>query len=72
MKVEDKGTTLVITIDKNKDLIRSSSGKTLIVASSGGNQPCGVTINGQALRVGVNAYIPAPGAPLGNNGGGSK
>ena len=35
----------------------SSSGKTLTVASSNGNKPTDVQINGQPVIVGVNAYI---------------
>jgi len=35
----------------------SASGKTLIVATSGGNQPTTATIDGKPVIVGVNAYI---------------
>jgi len=35
----------------------SSSGKTLTVASSNGNKPTDVQINGSPVIVGVNAYI---------------
>ena len=35
----------------------SSSGKTLTVASSNGNKPTDVQINGHPVIVGVNAYI---------------
>jgi hypothetical protein len=71
MKVTDKGNTLIIEIDKEKELLPSSTGKTLTVASSRGNQPVGININGQALRVGVNAYIAAPSGSAGPSGNGS-
>ncbi len=35
----------------------SATGKTLTVASSGGNKPTDVTINDKPVIVGVNAYI---------------
>ena len=35
----------------------STSGKTLIVASSGGNVVTSATVNGQPVVVGVSAYI---------------
>lgn len=39
----------------------SSTGKTLTVASSNGNQPTEARINGLSVIVGVNAYIkPEP------------
>ncbi|MDD2715332.1 MAG: hypothetical protein PHW04_05500 [Candidatus Wallbacteria bacterium] len=50
MKVD--GETLTITIDLSKDFGASSSGKTIIVASSEGN----VTVPGRAEKVGINVY----------------
>ena len=38
----------------------SASGKTLIIASSHGNQPTQETVDGQAIRIGLNAYIYPP------------
>lgn len=35
----------------------SASGKTLVVASSHGNQPTAATVEGRPVVVGVNAYI---------------
>lgn len=35
----------------------SASGKTMVVASSGGNQATTVTVNGKPVIVGLNAYI---------------
>jgi hypothetical protein len=39
----------------------SSSGKTLVVASSRGNQKTGVQIDGKDLYLGINAYVYAEG-----------
>jgi len=49
---------LVITLPMEKPRA-SSSGKTLIVASSGGNQATTVQIDGKPVKVGVNAFITA-------------
>jgi hypothetical protein len=57
MKVTIKGNKLVIEMDINKDPQPSKSGKTLIVASSGGNVTTDTEINDKQLVVGVNAYI---------------
>ncbi len=58
MKVEIKNGKLVVEIDINNPPIPSASGKTLVVASSRGNQPTTATVNGKAVVVGLNAYIP--------------
>jgi hypothetical protein len=55
MKVEVKGKQLVITIDIEKR--PSKSGKTQVVASSGGNIQTNVMYEDKPLVVGVNAYI---------------
>ena len=57
MQVELKNNKLIITIDVNAKPTPSASGKTLVVASSHGNQQTTVTIDGKPLIVGVNAYI---------------
>lgn len=49
---------LTIRIPVNDPPRPSASGKTLIVATSGGNKPTGATVNGQPVIVGLNAYIP--------------
>lgn len=36
---------------------KSASGRTLLVATSGGNKEVACKINGQNIRCGVNAYI---------------
>ena len=50
MKVE--GTILTITVDLSKEFGPSSSGKTIIIASTEGN----VTISGREEKVGLNVY----------------
>jgi len=57
MTVEVKDNKLIITIDMNPKPLPSTSGKTLVVASSHGNQQTTATINGKPIIVGVNAYI---------------
>ena len=37
----------------------SASGKTLVVASTHGNQPTTVEVNGKRVVIGLNAYIKA-------------
>jgi len=52
-----EGNELVIRVPLNPTPVLSASGKTLVVASSHGNQKTEATVNGQAVIVGVNAYI---------------
>ncbi|MCZ6800121.1 MAG: hypothetical protein O7F12_06495 [Nitrospirae bacterium] len=47
-----EGTTLTIKIDLSKEFGPSSSGKTIIIASSEGN----VTIPGREEKIGLNVY----------------
>jgi len=56
MKVEIKDGNLVITIPMQKPT-PSASGKTLVVASSHGNQPTAAQVDGKPIIVGLNAYI---------------
>ena len=56
MQVEIKNGDLVITIPMQKPT-PSASGKTLVVASSHGNQPTSVQVDGKPVIVGLNAYI---------------
>ena len=56
MKAEIKGNELIITITLNEPR-PSASGKTLVVASTGGNQATTATVNGQPVIIGLNAYI---------------
>ena len=57
--VIEKG-ELIITIPVNAKPTISASGKTLQVASSHGNTPTALIVDGQPLTVGVNAYIKNP------------
>ena len=56
MKAEIKGNELIITVELQKPT-PSASGKTLVVASSHGNQITTATIDGKPVIVGLNAYI---------------
>ena len=56
MKVEIKGNELIITIEMQPPT-PSASGKTLVVASSDGNQTTTAIIDGKPVIVGLNAYI---------------
>lgn len=58
-KAERKGDNLIITLPINEKPVASQSGKTLVVASSHGNQATGIVIDGKAVVIGVNAYIKA-------------
>lgn len=52
-----EGEYLVIRVPMNARPTPSSSGKTLVVASSHGNKQTEVQIDGKPVIVGVNAYI---------------
>ncbi len=56
MKAEIKGNELIITVEMQKPT-PSASGKTLVVASSRGNQVTTATVDGKPVIVGLNAYI---------------
>lgn len=60
MKVSVEKNELVIRLPMNdeKNLPVSATGKTQIVASTRGNKPTSVTVNGKTVILGVNAYIP--------------
>lgn len=51
---------LVIRLPLNKTPVVSTSGKSLVIASTHGNQKTDAVINGQPVIVGVNAYIARP------------
>lgn len=57
MKVEIIGSNLVITAPINK--VPSKSGKSILVASSGGNKETACEIDGKRITVGLNAYVSA-------------
>lgn len=52
-----EGGYLVIRVPMNSKPVPSSTGKTLVVASSHGNKQTDVEIDGKPVIVGVNAYI---------------
>lgn len=52
-----EGIELVIRLPLNPTPVLSATGKTLVVASSHGNQETTAQVNGQPVIVGVNAYI---------------
>jgi hypothetical protein len=56
MKVTIKGKVLSIEIDMQEPT-PSATGKTLVVATTHGNQATTTTIKGKPLVIGVNAYI---------------
>jgi len=56
MTVEIKGNKLYIEIDLEKPT-PSSSGKTLVVASSRGNAVTTAEVDGKQITIGLNAYI---------------
>ena len=56
MTVEIKGNKLCIEIDLEKPA-PSSSGKTLVVASTRGNAVTTTEVNGKPITIGLNAYI---------------
>jgi hypothetical protein len=58
LTVTREGDMLVIRVPIKK-LTPSASGKTLVVASTRGNQTTAVQIDGEDLYLGVNAYVYA-------------
>lgn len=59
MKAEIVGKNLVITLPLNNPPILTSTKKSMMVASTGGPQDLGVTIDGKEVKVSVNAYYKA-------------
>jgi hypothetical protein len=55
IEVKVQGTTLVITVDLRKEYGLSESGKSVTVASTGGNVP---VPGREDLRIGLNVYRP--------------
>jgi len=56
MSAKIENNKLVVTIDLETPR-PSASGKTLVVATSGGNKATAAQINGQPVIVGFNAYL---------------
>lgn len=57
VKIEKQGTVDVLTVTIPIVKRPSSSGKTTVVASTNGNQPTSVTVDGKVVILGLNAYI---------------
>lgn len=57
MFAEIKDGNLIITLPVNRIPTPSKSGNSRIVATSGGNKPTSVIVDGQPVTIGVNAYI---------------
>jgi hypothetical protein len=56
VKIDEEAKTLTLVLNLQEPT-PSASGKTLVVATTHGNQPTDVTVNGKPVIVGVNAYI---------------
>jgi hypothetical protein len=56
VKIDEEAKTLALVMDLQEPT-PSASGKTLVVATTHGNQPTDVTVSGKPVIVGVNAYI---------------
>ena len=55
LHVYEEGELLHIVVDTSKELGPSASGKTTLIASSGGNTP--ITLeNGKQVKLGLNLY----------------
>jgi hypothetical protein len=54
LKLSRQGDTLTITIDLKAEGVPSSSGKSLIIASTNGN----AQVSGTDLKLGLNLYRP--------------
>ena len=57
MKVSIENGDLVIRLPLNKNPLPSASGKSVVIASTRGNQKTEAVLNGQPIIVGVNAYV---------------
>ncbi|MCK4415183.1 MAG: hypothetical protein KAY32_16750 [Candidatus Eisenbacteria sp.] len=55
-KLDEEAGTLTLVL-RLQEPTPSASGKTLVVASTHGNVPAGVKLNGQDVIVGANAYV---------------
>lgn len=57
MKAEIKGKDLVITIPLNAKPEASSTGKTLLIASTHGAMKSSLKVSGEEVSINLNAYI---------------
>jgi hypothetical protein len=58
MTARIEGNKLVVEVPLNATPVSSSSGKTLVVASTHGNKVTEAKVNGKNVVIGLNAYIP--------------
>ena len=56
MTVKIEGKSIVITLELQPPA-PSASGKTLVIATTRGNQPTAAQLDGKPVYVGVNAYV---------------
>jgi hypothetical protein len=57
MKARIEGTKLIVEMDLISPPRPSASGKTLVVATSSGNQATTAIIDGKPVVIGFNAYV---------------
>lgn len=55
--IDDKGDVLVITVKKDENFGPSSTGKSITVATTEGNQSVGRNKEGKELKLGLNLYF---------------
>jgi hypothetical protein len=60
VKVSIENGELVIRLPLNRPPVPSSSGKTLVIASTRGNQRTDALLDGRPVIVGVTAYVAKP------------
>tara|TARA_R110001583_G_scaffold50315_1_gene157047 strand:- start:540 stop:728 length:189 start_codon:yes stop_codon:yes gene_type:complete len=58
VSIFDKDGVSMLKIEVPVSLRPSKSGKTMLVASSGGNVSTSAIVDGKPVTVGLNAYIP--------------
>lgn len=56
IEIEQKGTTLILKVDLSKDFGASKSGKSIVIASTEGNQKLAKTAKGEPVIVGLTVY----------------
>lgn len=56
-KIEKQGSVEMLTVSLPISKRPSASGKTMVVASTNGNQATTITIDGKPVIIGLNAYI---------------
>ena len=58
VSIKENNGVSTLVIEAPVSLRPSKSGKTMLVASSGGNVATTATVDGKTVTVGLNAYIP--------------